>query len=64
MKYSIMTYTSFDENFWNVITTTDDEVFTSFPAEMGNPNYDAFLTQVDLTDEEVRALPVDEWFEV
>lgn len=39
----------------------NDESFISFPAEIGNPNYDQFLIQVDLTDEEVHALPVDEW---
>jgi hypothetical protein len=36
----------------------------SFPAVIGNPNYDQFLLQVELSDEEVKALPTDEWFEV
>ena len=47
----------------NITTTSDDIAFTSFPAVVGNPNYDQFLIQVDLTDEEVHALPVDEWIE-
>jgi len=46
-----------------ITTTVDDENFVQFPAEVGNPNYDEFLVQVDLTDEEVKALPTDEWIE-
>lgn len=60
MKYEIIE-TLYDS--LNVITTVDDENFVSFPAIVGNPNYDAFLIQVDLTDEEVHALPLNEWIE-
>jgi hypothetical protein len=63
MKYLTVKYASFDENFWSVITTEDDEVFTSFSAEVGNPNYDAFLTQAELTDKQVHALKTDVWYD-
>jgi hypothetical protein len=63
MKYLIIKYESFDEDFWSIITTSDDEVFTSFPAEIGNPNYDAFLIQAQLTDEEVHKLTPDTWYD-
>lgn len=64
MKYllSIIPTPFGDES--NISTTSDEVNFVTFPAIVGNPNYDAFLVQVDLTDEEVHALPVDEWFEV
>jgi hypothetical protein len=64
MKYMIVKLESFGTEFTNVITTLDDINFISFPAVVGNPNYDAFLAQADLTDEEVHALPVDEWIEL
>jgi hypothetical protein len=64
MKYQIIEYKSIDRVLKNVNTTVDDESFTQFPAEIGNPNYDQFLLQVELSDEEVKALPTDEWFEV
>ena len=63
MKYMISKFESFGTESVNVTTTSDDVAFTSFPAVVGNPNYDQFLIQVDLTDEEVHALPVDEWIE-
>lgn len=63
MKYLLNKYTSFEEDFYSVVTTINDIDFISFPADIGNHNYDAFLVQVSLTDEEVHALPVDEWIE-
>ena len=63
MKYLIIKYESFNEDFWSIITTSDDEVFTSFPAEVGNPNYDAFLIQAQLTDEELHELTPDTWYD-
>lgn len=64
MKYMMTIIETFGSQNYNVTTTPDDEVFTSFPAEIGNPNYDQFLLQVELSDEEVKALPTNEWFEV
>jgi hypothetical protein len=62
MKYMINVFESFDVKSFNVTTTSDDENFTSFPAEIGNPNYDAFLTQAELTDKQVHALKPDVWY--
>ena len=64
MKYllSIIPTPFGDES--NISTTSDDVNFVTFPAVVGNPAYDQFLVQVDLTDEEVKALPTNEWFEV
>ena len=63
MKYSTIKYTSFDKDFWNVVTTEDEESFISFPAEIGNPNYDQFLVAAQLTDEEVKKLETDVWYD-
>lgn len=60
----ITKFESFGTELVNITTTSDDENFVSFPAQLDNPNYDAFLVQVGLTDEEVKTLPVDEWFQV
>jgi ABC-type oligopeptide transport system substrate-binding subunit len=46
-----------------VLTTFDNENFTSFPAEVGNPNYDAFLEQAQLTDKQVHSLKPDVWYD-
>ena len=45
------------------ITVKDDNSAVSFPAEINNPNYDAFLTSAKLTDEEVHALEPDVWYD-
>lgn len=63
MKYMITVFDSHGESFTNVITTTDDVAFISFPAEVDNPNYDPFLVDAKLTDEEVHALEPDTWYE-
>jgi hypothetical protein len=47
----------------NITTTVDDETFTNFPAEIGNPNYDQFLEQTGLTDKQVHALTPDVWYD-
>lgn len=46
-----------------IITISMDDNLISFPAELGNPNYDAFLTSAKLTDEEVHALEPDVWYD-
>ena len=63
MKYMFSVIESPSGVLETITTTVDDANFVQFPATIGNPNYDAFLVQVDLTDEEVHALPVDEWIE-
>lgn len=62
-KYMLSIIEKIETKNYNITTTSDDINFTSFPAVVGNPNYDQFIVQVDLTDEEVKALPVDEWIE-
>lgn len=47
----------------NITTTSDDVNFVSFPAVVGNPNYDAFLVQAELTDKQVHALTPDVWYD-
>ena len=43
MKYMINFIKNFDEEFYSVTTTVDENSFVNFPAEAGNPNYDQFL---------------------
>lgn len=64
MKYMLSknTHPIYGE-FYDVTTTVDDEMFTSFPAEIGNPNYDAFLVDTNLTDKKVKALTPDKWYD-
>ena len=62
MKYSIVEIVN-KEDISKHINVVYETYGLSFPAVVGNPNYDAFLLQVDLTDEEVHALPVNEWIE-
>ena len=38
--------------------------FVSFPAEVGNPNYDSFLGSQGLTDAEVQAMEPDIWHDM
>ena len=63
MKYIINVFESFDVKSFNVTTTLDEIVFTSFPAEIGNPNYDQFLVDAKLTDKKVKALTPDKWYD-
>jgi hypothetical protein len=63
MKYSLNQYKSHNVICSNITTTSDETTFTSFPAVVGNPNYDAFLTQAELTDKQVHALKPDVWYD-
>lgn len=63
MKYMIIKSNFMEQDITNILVTNDEDNFISFPAEIGNPNYDQFLVQVDLTDDEVHALPLNEWIE-
>ena len=63
MKY-MLTFVELSSGREDSITTTTDDVnFVSFPAEVGNPNYDAFLVQAELTDKQVHALTPDVWYD-
>ena len=48
----------------SVSIETAPEAFTSFPAEVGNPNYDNFLESQGLTDAEVQAMEPDVWHDM
>ena len=63
MKYLFTVIELSENKLYNITTTTDDENFTSFPAVVGNPNYDAFLVQANLTDKKVQALTPDKWYD-
>ena len=63
MKYKTTKSELFDVISTSVITTVNDVSFVGFPAEVGNPNYDAFLEQAKLTDTQVKALKPDTWYD-
>ena len=63
MKYMIIKSNFMEQDITNILVTNDEDNFISFPAEIGNPNYDQFLVRVELSDEEVHALPLNEWIE-
>ena len=63
MKYMISFIRNFDEEFYSVTTTVDENSFVNFPAEVGNPNYDQFLVDAKLTDKQVKALKPDVWYD-
>lgn len=63
-KYIVTVYKPVEgAEVFNITTTTNEVDFTSFPAEVGNPNYDAFLVQAELTDTQVKALKPDTWYD-
>ena len=62
MKYKIVFYKYDGDDFYSVEVMLSNE-FISFPAKVGNPNYDAFLTQAELTDKQVHALKPDAWYD-
>jgi hypothetical protein len=63
MKYMMTILEFMGNESYNITTTSDDVVFTSFPAVIGNPNYDTFLTQAELTDKQVHGLKPDVWYD-
>lgn len=62
-KYMLSIIEKMETKNYNITTKSNDENLVSFPAEIGNPNYDQFLTQTGLTDAQVRELSVGEWIE-
>lgn len=63
MKYQAIDSVVYEVVMRSVITTSNDVDFVSFPAVVGNPNYDAFLVQAELTDKQVHALTPDVWYD-
>lgn len=64
MRYCVHVAESFGVQRRHIIEETFVEQFTSFPAEVGNPNFDAFLESQGLTDAEVQAMEPDEWHDM
>lgn len=64
MKYMLTksTHPIYGEGF-TITKSNNEENFTSFPAEVGNSNYDAFLVDTNLTDKKVKALTPDKWYD-
>lgn len=62
MKYMYSTYTSIEGTFSNITITEDDVNFSNITPVVGNPNYDQFLVQVELTDKQVHTLTPDVWY--
>lgn len=63
MKYIVNIFESYSIQIMSITTTSDDENFISFPAEIGNPNYDQFLELTGLTDAEVHELEPNVWYD-
>jgi hypothetical protein len=63
MKYEILKHEMFGKITTHVMAQQSNEVCLSFPAEVGNPNYDAFLEQAQLTDKQVHSLKPDVWYD-
>ncbi len=63
MKYELVKIETYNGIFYSIMTTKDNISFVSYPAEIGNPNYDAFLVQANLTDKQVHALTPDVWYD-
>lgn len=63
MQYTLTIFKYLGVEELSVTTTKDREHLTSFPAVVGNPNYDQFLVDAQLTDSEVQALTPDTWYD-
>lgn len=63
MKYMRTINQPVSEGKSNIVTDLGNDVFNLFPAVVGNPNYDAFLVQAELTDKQVHALTPDVWYD-
>jgi hypothetical protein len=64
MRYKTFIVTSEGIDTTQVMIEQAVERFVSFPAEVGNPNYDAFLESQGLSDAEVQAMEPDEWHDL
>ena len=64
MRFRFLAETVFGVPHIFVIVDRGNDEFTSFPAAVGNPNYDAFLESQGLTDAEVQAMEPDIWHDM
>lgn len=61
--YKTYEITQKEDTFLYVQTTPDHENFTSFPAEETNSAYLQFLTRAQLSDQELKDLPTEVWYD-
>ena len=64
MRYKFSDFATIAGSHRNVTIDRGNNEFTYFPAEVGNPNYDAFLESQSLTDAEVQAMEPDVWHDM
>jgi hypothetical protein len=64
MKYKTVISDVMNVEKTHIVIDFLDNTFQSFPAEVGNPNYDQFLEANKLTDKQVYALKNDVWYEL
>ena len=63
MKYLMTIFENFDSTVMCINVERVDKSVLGFPAEVGNPAYDQFLVDAQLTDSEVQALTPDTWYD-
>lgn len=64
MRYEVLVAESMSGPVRHVMVETSPDQFVSFPAEVGNPNYDSFLESQSFTDAEVKAMEPDVWHDM
>lgn len=64
MAYVVTVSTAFQQQSRSITVDRGNEEFTSFPAKVGNPDYDSFLESQSLTDAEVQAMEPDVWHDM
>ena len=63
-RYEILVIANMQGDTRHVVTQQADGSSTSFPAIVGNPNYDSFLESQSLMDAEVQAMTPDIWHDM
>ena len=63
MKYMKTEFAGMAGTSTSINVAVDVSDFVCFPAVVGNPNYDQFLVDAQLTDSEVQALTPDTWYD-
>lgn len=64
MKYKVIKLQFMNEYFYHIIVDKENNEYISFPAEIGNPNYDEFLINSNLIHDNITILTRDTWIEV
>ena len=62
MQYIIYKGETLGETYCSVNVKNIDGSVVYFPATVGNPEYDQFLEQAQLTDKQVHNLTPDKWY--